>query len=76
MQGKLSRAEMKEVLGGLKEPNGVPSVDGGGNGSAQGCTLYVEATKKTYVGTCGTSYGSCKCETAYGDYVGTSHCLQ
>ena len=79
----LTRAEMKNVRGGLVQPGGPGGpVDGGGGDrpcSTASCTL--NDNEYIYTGTCGSFSsipGSCACVTVAGPYSpkgGTSHCV-
>ncbi len=67
---KLSRNEMKNVMGGYVDP-GVCSLEtrcslfvSGAGGNGQGVTFY---------GECGLLNGHCRCVTEYGDYNATSN---
>ena len=74
IQGKLSRAEMKNIMAGS-----------GSKCSYSGCTVYDSYTGKTYAGSCGyisavpgnPLTSNCECVTSYGYYNpngGTSNC--
>jgi hypothetical protein len=72
---QLTRKEMSEFTAGLAAPDG----DGDG-GCATGNPCSLTVLDKNYDGKCGTSYGSCKCETDYGDHTpdtngGVSRCV-
>jgi len=75
IQGKLSRAEMKNIMAG----------SGTGNCKSSICTVYDSSTGKTYNGNCGyynLSPGNpltatCECVSSFGFYTpngGTSSC--
>ncbi|MBD1387112.1 hypothetical protein IDJ75_17630 [Mucilaginibacter rigui] len=81
---RLTRAEMRNVKGGLVQPGGPggPVDGGGGDGgrcSTASCTL--NDNEYIYSGTCGSFSsipGSCACVTVAGPYSpkgGTSHCV-
>jgi hypothetical protein len=72
VQGKLSRAEMKEILAGDE------SLDGAVCHVGLSCSLVVGGT--TYIGTCDAGFGGgsggympCGCATSYGVYEPTSN---
>jgi len=72
IQGKLSRAEMKNIMAG----------SGGGSCGGGTCSVYDSNSGITYSGTCGYSdmgggLQLCECRTSLGFYNpqgGTSHC--
>lgn len=79
----LSKAEQKQIKGGLTDPGGG---DGGSGCSTGPCSVYDSASGNTYFGNCGVYILSagrwgvaskCECQTDLGPYDvqgGTSAC--